>query len=259
MSRKQNLRWKRKAIVVAAVAASFAGFAAVGTGTASAGNYGEWDCSDTASLAVASIDDQCTVTSDEVTDDSIPNDTIPVDSVPVDTDPVVTDPGTTQPTEEQAPPTPPPTVLTPGVPGVTASGVCATGTGTIELVLSNTGGQSPVSFLVTHPVSGTSSTVVVPVGSSQQMTLLGTGLGTVQVSIVGGDTNLSRWVDVTCEAAAGPIAVVAPQIVSAAPSLPVTGPRSALPTAFIAVGLLGAGSVALAFARRNSATKGSQS
>ncbi|MGE0000015.1 MAG: hypothetical protein AB7L17_23280 [Ilumatobacteraceae bacterium] len=53
---------------------------------------------------------------------------------------------------------------------------------------------------------------------------------------------------------------VAPETVVAAPSsLPVTGQGSALPTAFIAVGLLGAGSVALAFARRGNAARSSQS
>jgi hypothetical protein len=53
---------------------------------------------------------------------------------------------------------------------------------------------------------------------------------------------------------------VAPETVVASPSsLPVTGQGSALPTAFIAVGLLGAGSVALAFARRGNAARSSQS
>jgi hypothetical protein len=54
--------------------------------------------------------------------------------------------------------------------------------------------------------------------------------------------------------AADPVQEALPQ--TATPNvLPVTGRGSALPTLFIAVGLLGAGSVALAFARRGAATR----
>ena len=176
MSRTQNLRWKRKAVVMAAVAVSFAGYAAIGGGTVSASDYGEWDCSGTDSLTVST---DCPVTTDpgDTVVDSIPPDSVPVDSVPVDTtpvetDPVVTDPATTQPAGEQLPPAP---TTKPAVPAVVS-----------------------------------------------------------------------------------PAAAVSPQ---AAPVtvLPVTGRGSALPTLFIGVGVLGAGGVALALARRNSAARSSQS
>jgi hypothetical protein len=175
MSRTQNLRWKRKAVVAAAVAASFAGFAAIGSSTVSAGNYSEWDCSD--SLQGSSINDENCTSTDYYTDDttpvdSIPVDSIPVDSIPVDTTPVTTDPPATDP-PAQYPPAP-----------------------------------------------------------------------------------------TTAPKAAAPAAVpaqVAAEVVQAPNVLPVTGRGSALPTAFIAIGLLGAGSVALAFARRNSAARSNQS
>ena len=175
MSRTQNLRWKRKAVVAAAVAASFAGFAAIGSTTVSASNYSEWDCSD--SMEGSSIgDEQCPPTdyTDDTTPvDSIPVDSIPVDTVPVDTVPVDTTPVTTDPPAQYPPaPTAKPTTPTPAA--------------------------------------------VVP-------------------------------------------AQVAAEIVQAPTVLPVTGRGSALPTAFIAIGLLGAGSVALAFARRNSAARNNQS
>jgi hypothetical protein len=55
-------------------------------------------------------------------------------------------------------------------------------------------------------------------------------------------------------------AQVAPETVLApAASLPVTGRGSIVPSLFIAVGLFGAGSVALAFARRGSAARTNQS
>jgi hypothetical protein len=187
MSRTQNLRWKRKAVALAAVAVSFGGYAALGSSTVSASNYGEWDCSGSQSIAV---DDQsCTVPTDDYTSDtvvdSVPVDSVPVDSVPVDTTPVdttpVTDPTTTQPTTTQ------PTAVQP------------------------TGEQLPPAP-TTKP---TTPAVVAP-------------------------------------------AAVTPQV-APAHVLPVTGRGSALPTIFIAIGLLGAGSVALAFARRSQAARSNES
>jgi hypothetical protein len=180
MSRTQNLRWKRKAVVVAAVAASFAGFAAIGSSTVSASNYGEWDCSD--SLEGSSIgDDSCTAPTD-YTDDTVPVDTVPVDSVPVDTVPVDSVPVDSVPVDT-VPVTDPPAQFPP----------------------------TPTAAPATP-----------------------------------------------APAAAAP-AQVAAEVVQAPNVLPVTGRGSALPTAFIAIGLLGAGSVALAFARRNSAARNNQS
>jgi hypothetical protein len=179
MSRTQNLRWKRKAIVTGIIAVSFAGYAALGNSTVSAANYGEWDCSQFSASVVGSNEQPCPESTDgsydSVPDETIPQDSIPEDSVPVDTTPVETDPPTTvtQPVGEQFPPSP------------TAA-------------------------------------------------------------------------PTTAAPAAVPVQVL-PQSVSTTPSLPVTGRGSALPTAFIAVGLLGAGSVALAFARRNSAGRTNES
>lgn len=185
MSRTQNLRWKRKAIVTGIIAVSLAGYAALGTSTVSAGNYGEWDCSHTDQFAVGgSNDEPCTVSTDgsydsvpdeTIPQDSVPQDSVPEDSVPVDTTPPRTDPPTTvtQPSGAQFPPAP------------TAAPT-------------------------------TAAPAVVP-------------------------------------------AQVQSKTISTTPSLPVTGRGSALPTAFIAIGLLGAGSVALAFARRNSAGRTNES
>ncbi|MCU1360749.1 MAG: hypothetical protein JWN99_2038 [Ilumatobacteraceae bacterium] len=184
MSRTQNLRWKRKAIALAAVAVSFGGYSALTGGTVSAANYSEWDCSGSSSVAAVAVsnDDPCPVTSDAVTSDTsvdtVPQDTTPVDTTPVDTTPVRTDPATTQPATTQP-----------------------------------TGEQLP-------PAPTTKPTTPAP--------------------------------------AVAPAAAASPQV-APANVLPVTGRGSALPTMFIAIGLLGTGSVALAFARRNQAARNNQS
>ena len=243
MSRTQNLRWKRKAVAVAALTVGFAGYVAIGAGTVSAGNDGAWDCSETQRTSYSI--DECTVTTDETyPDETYPDDTIPVDSVPVETDPATT--------------APPSSVVRPGVPGVSGSGLCANGSGTVNLTLSNDGGDLPVNFTVTHPVSGVSTTMGVPSASSQQLTLLGTSTGTVHVGIAAGGTNLSRSFEITCPKLEQPVAV-SPQIVTAADVLPATGRTSTLATLCIAIGLVGAGSVAIAAARRGAGSRSRQS
>jgi len=181
MSRNKNLRWKRKAVVVAAIAASFAGYAAIGISTASASDYAQWECSDLAASSVGS-DEQCTMPTDD-TDDTVPNETYPDETIP-DTIPDTvpdTNPDTT-------------TVVTDPKPTVPVTT------------------QPSKNF---PPAPTTAAPTVAP--------------------------------------------AVAAEVIPAPAVLPVTGRGSALPTAFIAVGLLGAGGVALAFARRNSATRTSQS
>ena len=155
--------------------------------------------------------------------------------MPVETDPPAT--------------VPPSSVVRPGVPSVSGSGLCANGSGTVNLTLSNGAGDLPVNFVVTHPISGISTTMAVPSASSQQLTLLGTSTGTVHVGIVAGGTNLSRSFEISCPKIEQPVAV-SPQVITAADVLPATGRTSTLATLCIAIGLVGAGSVAIAVARR---------
>ena len=174
MSRTQNLRWKRKALVVAAVAVSFAGYAAIGSSTVSAGNYAEWDCSGTDPLTDSrQRHDDVHVTDDG--DDTVPDDTIPGHR-----------PGGHRAGRDR-----------PARPTVTT--------------------QPPSGQ---HPAGPDGHSAVTPIGRARP------------------------W---------------PPRLQSSAPVLPVTGRGSALPTAFIAIGLLGAGSVALAFARRNAAARSNES
>ncbi len=190
MSRTQNLRWKRKAIVTGIIAVSLAGYAALGTSTVSAGNYGEWDCSHTDQFAVGgSNDEPCTVSTDG-SYDSVPGETIPQDSVPQDSVPGDSVPGDSVPVDTTPPKTDPPTTVT-----------------------QPSGAQFP-------PAPTAAPTTAAPAVVPAQ---------------------------------------VQSKTISTTPSLPVTGRGSALPTAFIAIGLLGAGSVALAFARRNSAGRTNES
>lgn len=179
MNRTPNLRWKRKGLAVAAVAVSFAGFAALNSGTVSASDYSQSDCSESAQMITSDGYGDCTVATDDYT-----SDTVTVDTDPVSTDSITTEPETTAPTNEQLPPAT--TSPTPSTPAAAPTAPAA------------------------------------------------------------------------APAAAAP-AQVAPAEVVAPHTLPVTGRSSALPTLFIAVGLLGAGSVALAFARRGSAARSSQS
>jgi hypothetical protein len=258
MGRTQNVRWKRKAVAVAALALSFAGYAATTNNTVGASNYGEWDCPGTDPLdAVASNNDEPCATDNTIADTSIEvasGAAVPDTSIPT-TDPVTTDPYVTQPIPTEAPPAP-------GVPSVSGSAVCGSGTGTINLTLGNTGGELPITFTVTHPVSGVTTTLMVESGTSQQLTLLGTTVGTVNVAINAGGIDMSRsfQINSTCAVQAPPVVAASPEVVVAPKkALPVTGRGSALPTLFIAIGLFGAGSVAVAFARRSSGARSNHS
>lgn len=246
MSRTQHLRWKRKAAAVAALTVGFTGYVAIGAATVSAGNDGAWDCSET-QVTSYSYDD-CTYPDDTYPNDTYPDDTVPVDSVPVDSVPVETDPPATD---------PPTTVARAGVPGVSGAGLCANGSGTVNLTLSNRDGDLPVTFVVTHPVSGVSTSMTVPSSSSEQLALLGTKVGTINVRIVAGAADLSQSFDVSCPKIEQP-AAVAPEIVRAADVLPATGRTSTLASLFIALGLVGAGSVAIAVARRSANSRSRQ-
>jgi hypothetical protein len=272
VSRTQNLRWKRKAIAVAAVAVSIVGVSAVGT--ASATDHGQWDCPDTEHYGhhhhCPSWDPEETWPDETWPDETWPDETTPEDtSAPTETDPETTEPETTESetTEpettdvwEQSAPSPSKAIiLRAGVASVSGSGMCVNGSGTINMTLSNTGGNMPITFVVKHPVSGASSTMIVASSSNQQVTLLGTPVGTVVVNITAGSTDLSRAFAIDCPLVDQPEQAVHPAIVSSANLLPATGQNSTMPTVFIAIGLLGAGSVALAFARRASSARHDQS
>jgi LPXTG-motif cell wall-anchored protein len=151
----------------------------------------------------------------------------------------------------------------PGVASVTGTPLCANGTGTINLTLGNIAGDLAVVFVVTHPSTAVSTTVTVGKMSNQQFTLLGTGPGTVQVTIKADGTDMSRAFEVTC-----PVVVVqpddedpiAPQVLASGVSsssssfrtLPATGRNSTQPFTILAAGLLGAGFLALRTSRRRS-------
>ncbi len=148
-----------------------------------------------------------------------PPTTAPTTTTPPTTAPTTTTPPTTVPPTTVPPTTvPPTTIVRPGTPDVTATAGCIDTTSTLTLTLATTGGDLPVVFTVTHPVTSAVSAVTVPVGRSSTVALAALPSGNVAVAITADGVPIGRTFVVPPCVASLP-APPAP----GTPSLPVTG------------------------------------
>jgi len=87
----------------------------------------------------------------------------------------------------------------PGLPSVSSSVVCANANGDITVTLSNTGGDLPVTFVVTDPRTNLTITRVVAVGASDTVTLTGFSDGVVVIPVTADGASVDQTVTVNCD------------------------------------------------------------
>ena len=239
MRRTESQRWRRKAIAMTAL--SFVAVSPVGLLF-------------NAPLAAAEGDTSSTVSENTGAENTVPDETVPDNTTPKETVPASTAPASTAPSTTVA-------IKRAGHPALSATTHCVNGGGTINLILANSGGDLPITFTITHPVSGVVSTQVVAPATNQQMTVLGTAAGTVKLTIAADGHDMSRAFEVSCPTQAPP--TVTPQVLSAgqvqaagtssgeaAATLPATGGGADPRTALVALVLCGAGLGAVAASKK---------
>lgn len=86
----------------------------------------------------------------------------------------------------------------PGVPSVSSSAECVNTSGTITITLANTGGDLPVTFVVTDPRNQSTTTKTVNPHQSDTVKLTGFPDGTVTIPVVAGGTHLDQTLTVKC-------------------------------------------------------------
>ena len=87
----------------------------------------------------------------------------------------------------------------PGVPNVEVTEVCVEGDGTVTVRLSTTGGDLPVTFVVTDPVTQAETTREVAPGESTSVTFTGLADGTYTIGVTADGTPLNQTVVVACD------------------------------------------------------------
>jgi FtsP/CotA-like multicopper oxidase with cupredoxin domain len=92
----------------------------------------------------------------------------------------------------------------PGVPDVDVSQSCVDFDGTVVVTLANTGGDLPVAFVVTDPVTGEETTKVVDPGGTATVSFAGLPDGTFTVAITADGTPLDQVVVVACDRPGAP-------------------------------------------------------
>ncbi len=238
MRRTESQRWRRKAIAMTAL--SFVTVSPVGLVLNAQSAAAEGDTSSTVSENTAS---ENTASENTASQNTVPENTVPENTVPAGTAPSTTV-----------------AVKRAGHPSLSATTHCVNGGGTINLILANSGGDLPITFTITHPVSGVVATQVVAPATNQQMTVLGAAAGTVKLTIAADGHDMSRAFEVSCPTQAPP--TVTPQVLSAgqvqAPGISGGGTGASLPatggadprTAIAALALCGAGLGAVAASKK---------
>ncbi len=87
----------------------------------------------------------------------------------------------------------------PGVPEVKTTVACADGDGVATVELKNTGGDKPVTFVVTNPVTQATTTKVVAPGQSATVTVGGLPDGQVTIKVTADGKSYDQTVDVSCD------------------------------------------------------------
>ena len=87
----------------------------------------------------------------------------------------------------------------PGVPSVSAANACTDGDGEISITLANTGGDLPVTFVVTDPRTNATTTKVVAPGGSEVVKLSGFPDGVVTIPVTTDGTKADQTLTVACD------------------------------------------------------------
>jgi hypothetical protein len=87
----------------------------------------------------------------------------------------------------------------PGVPAVQVEAACVSFDGDVVVDLANVGGTEPITFVVTDPRDGTTTTRSVAVGSSASLTLPAFADGTYTVGITADGAPLAQTVSIDCD------------------------------------------------------------
>jgi LPXTG-motif cell wall-anchored protein len=87
----------------------------------------------------------------------------------------------------------------PGTPDVSASVACANGDGDVTVVLANTAGNLPITFVVTDPRTNVATTKVVPVGGNASVTLTGLPDGVITIPVTADGVSLNQTLTVKCD------------------------------------------------------------
>ncbi len=258
MRRTESQRWRRKAIAMTAL--SFVTVSPVGLLFNATPAAAEGDTSSTVSESTGpeNTGPENTGPENTVSENTGPENTGPENTAPASTAPASTAPASTAPASTAASTTV--AIKRAGHPSLSATTHCVNGGGTINLILANSGGDLPITFRITHPVSGVVATQVVAPATNQQMTVLGTAAGTVKLTIAADGHDMSRAFEVSCPTQAPP--TVTPQVLSAdqvpasgisggtGASLPATGGGADPRTALAALALCGAGVGAVAASKK---------
>jgi molybdopterin-guanine dinucleotide biosynthesis protein A len=87
----------------------------------------------------------------------------------------------------------------PGVPSVSAANSCTNGDGDISITLANTGGDLPVTFVVTDPRTNVTTTKVLAPGASEVVELSGFPDGAVTIPVTTDGKKADQTVTVACD------------------------------------------------------------
>jgi LPXTG-motif cell wall-anchored protein len=97
----------------------------------------------------------------------------------------------------------------PGVPSVTSGVTCADVQGVVTVNLANTGGNQPITFVVTDPRTSTSTTKIVAPGANTTVTLTGFADGVYTIPVTADGVSIAQTVTVKCHSPGVPSVVVA--------------------------------------------------